>query len=526
MVPVTRLGDALWAGLAADAAPELERLATDGEPAVAVAAAHELASWAFMHGDGATAGTWAQRMDPLAPDQAVVAALVALQVHDGERAAAILDAALGAHPEDPHLMLHRANLLPVGQRLEAIDGLLARAGCQPVSSTRPIEKFGDLPVEPSLRAPRPPVDEATSPLVTVVVPAFRAADTIAHAIGSLQAQTYPHLQIIVVDDASDDDTADIVREAARGDSRISLVRQGVNGGAYAARNAGLDRATGAFVTVHDADDWAHPQRIERQVRHLMAHPDVVANATHLVRMNPQLQVQAHGRHPYKVVGKNTASLMVRRQIFSVVGAWDAGVRGGADFEFVKRLEARFGAPAIAHLLRHAPLTLSLRHDASLTSATTTGMASLWHVYGARRQYLDGFTAWHRSDRFAGDLPWTSVAVRPFPAPLLLSGGSSAGFVDVVVQGDLSPGASGVSDAVAHVVRAAGAGRSLALWHVPHDLDGLWSGLDTAIVRLLADRRARLLSAGEQVRCQSLFTVGLPSTLGAVEGAPQVTVVPG
>jgi hypothetical protein len=159
------------------------------------------------------------------------------------------------------------------------------------------------------------------------------------------------------------------------------------------------------------------------------------------------------------------------------------------------------------------------------------MASLWHVYGARRQYLEAFTTWHRSERFARDLPWTPDRPRPFPAPSALTGvagvaGLGAGsFVDVVVRGDLSPGASGVSDALAQVVRAAGAGRSLALWHEPHDLGGLSSGLDLAIMRLLADLRARLLSAGEQLRCQNLIRVGRPSTLGEVDLAPQVTVIP-
>jgi len=529
--PVQRLGDGLWAGLEAMVRPELETLTEDTDVAVAAAAAHELATWAFMHDRVGLATQWAPQLHTDIVEHGVVAALVAERLGDRERAVSLLDVMLAAHPDDPHLGLHRANLEPVAARLDAVTALLANAGCDGIDCAGDIASFGDLPVRPTQLAPTGPVDRTTSPLVTVIVPAFNAASTVAHAVASLQAQTYPHLQIIVVDDASTDATPDVVRELARSDTRISLVRQPSNKGAYAARNAGLDRATGAFVTVHDADDWAHPQRIDRQARHLLSHPDVVANATHLIRVDHDLRVQPHGRHPYKLVGKNTASLMVRRPLFQLVGPWDAGVRGGADFEFVKRLEARFGAPAIAHLLRHAPLTLSLRHTASLTSAPGTGMASLWHVYGARRQYLEAFTTWHRSERFARDLPWTPDRPRPFPAPSALTGvagvaGLGAGsFVDVVVRGDLSPGASGVSDALAQVVRAAGAGRSLALWHEPHDLGGLSSGLDLAIMRLLADLRARLLSAGEQLRCQNLIRVGRPSTLGEVDLAPQVTVIP-
>lgn len=527
LAPVDRLGDALWAGLTASARPALEALAQshDEPPEVTTAAAHHLAAWALMNDDLTLAGGWVEHLDTRRPEQCVVAALVAHRTGDQARAMALLDEAIAQHGDDVHLRLHRAALGSVSDRLAAVDELLLGAGCDPLNTSQTVTSFPELPVTPTHRAPREPVDLALTPLVTVIVPAFRAAGTISHAVASLQAQTYTNLQIIVVDDASDDDTPDIVRQLARDDVRLTLVRQPSNRGAYAARNAGLDRATGALVTVHDADDWAHPQRIERQVRHLMAHPDVVANATHLVRVDHELRFQPHGRHPYKVLGKNTASLMVRREIFGVVGPWDAGVRGGADFEFVKRLEARFGPPAVAHLLRRAPLTLSLRHDASLTSSSVTGMRSLWHVHGARRQYLDAFTAWHRSDRFPHDLPFRAGGLRPFAAPAALTGAVGSTFVDVVVRGDMSPGASGVSDAVAQVVRAAGAGRSLALWHEPHDLADLDAGLDLAIVRLLADQRARLMSAGEQVRCQNLITVGRPSTLGPVEGAPQVTVVP-
>lgn len=525
--PVHRLGDALWAGLATVARPALEaRLTPVTEPAeVVTAAAHHLGAWAVMNGEVDLAEAVADHLDTSAVDQAVVAAHIARLRGDEAGARAVLAEATSRYPDDAHVRLHLADLGSLADRLTSIDTLLVAAGCDPLRITRPVATFADLPVLPTYRSPLEAVDAALNPLVTVIVPAYRAAATIAHALASLQAQTYPHLQIIVVEDAGGDETAEIVRQLARDDVRLSLVRQPVNRGAYAARNAGLERATGAFVTVHDADDWAHPQRIDRQVRHLLAHPDLVANATHLVRVDEHLHFQPHGRHPYKLVGKNTASLMVRREIFSVVGPWDAGVRGGADFEFVKRLEARFGAPAIGHLLRRAPLTLSLRHETSLTSSATTGMRSLWHLYGARRQYLDAFTAWHRSERFPRDLPWHPDAPRPFPAPLALTGGTASSFVDVVVRGDLSAGASGVSDAVTQVVRAAGAGRSLALWHEPPGLDDLDAGLDLAIMRLLADRRARLLSAGEQVRCQNLITVGRPSALGVVEGAPEVTVVP-
>lgn len=524
LTPLTQLRDALWGGVVGDARARLEALVDDETSALAGEAAHELATWALSNGHVDAAGSWVGHLDAASAEQAVVMALTAQAQGDVERACAVLDTALASQPDDPHLQLHRANHEPVGRRLDVINELFTQAGCSAVDLTG-VAEFADLPVLPTLRAPRQVADPATTPLVTVIVPVFQAAETIAQALGSLQAQTYNHLQIIVVDDASGDDTSDIVRQLARDDTRLSLVRQSANRGPFAARNAGLDRATGAFVTVHQGDQWAHRERLDRQVRHLLAHPDVVANTTQQIFVDSQLHLQPNARHPYELLVNNPASLMVRREIFSVVGPWDAGVRVGADIEFVKRLEARFGSPAVAHLLRRTPLTMSLRHPVSAALAEGTGVDSQWNLYGAHRQYVHAYTAWHRSERFARDLPWRSNSARPFPAPLVLTGAPGGSFVDVVVRGDLSPGASGVADAVTQVVRAAGAGRSLALWHEPHALEGLGAGLDGAIMRLLADQRARLLSAGEQVRCQNLITVGRPSALGTVEGAPQVTVVP-
>ncbi|VXB34420.1 Glycosyl transferase [Burkholderia sp. 8Y] len=102
--------------------------------------------------------------------------------------------------------------------------------------------------------------------VSVVVPAYNAQDFIQVAIASLQAQTLPPLEIIVVNDASTDDTAKVVESAAKKDSRIKLINLASNMGPGGARNAGIEEARGQWIALLDADDRFAPERLERLVQ--------------------------------------------------------------------------------------------------------------------------------------------------------------------------------------------------------------------------------------------------------------------
>lgn len=106
--------------------------------------------------------------------------------------------------------------------------------------------------------------------VSVVIPAYNAAGTIARAIGSALRQTIPDIEVLVVDDASTDNTAAVVEELAAADPRVRLLRQRVNGGPAAARNRALDEAGGTWIALLDADDRYEPSRME----HLLALAEV------------------------------------------------------------------------------------------------------------------------------------------------------------------------------------------------------------------------------------------------------------
>ncbi len=114
--------------------------------------------------------------------------------------------------------------------------------------------------------------------VSIIVPAYNAERTIETAIRSGLRQSHALLEIIVIDDASTDQTAEIVSRLASEDSRIVLLRHAVNRGVAAARNTGLDAATSEWIALLDADDAMAPVRLELLIAIANSrHADLVAD---------------------------------------------------------------------------------------------------------------------------------------------------------------------------------------------------------------------------------------------------------
>jgi glycosyltransferase involved in cell wall biosynthesis len=103
-------------------------------------------------------------------------------------------------------------------------------------------------------------------LVTVVVPVFNRAPLVQRVVGSLCAQSYRNLEILIVDDCSTDAIEDAI--AALNDPRVRLVRRTKNGGVAAARNTGVAEARADWIAFHDSDDICTHDRIELSVRRL------------------------------------------------------------------------------------------------------------------------------------------------------------------------------------------------------------------------------------------------------------------
>ena len=116
---------------------------------------------------------------------------------------------------------------------------------------------------------------ATPPVVSVVIPCFNSGELIAGTIASVAAQTLQGVEVIVIDDASSDDTVEVARRALEQSGLPGcLVRCAANGGPARARNEGVRRSTGEFVAFLDSDDTWLPEKLERQVALMRQDPHV------------------------------------------------------------------------------------------------------------------------------------------------------------------------------------------------------------------------------------------------------------
>lgn len=105
----------------------------------------------------------------------------------------------------------------------------------------------------------------TTPLVSVIMPAYNAALFIEEAIASVQAQTVADWELLVIDDCSSDNTCKIVEEISAKDSRVKLLINEKNMGAAGSRNRGLDIFRGKYVALLDSDDYWYPQMLEKMI---------------------------------------------------------------------------------------------------------------------------------------------------------------------------------------------------------------------------------------------------------------------
>lgn len=109
-----------------------------------------------------------------------------------------------------------------------------------------------------------------NPTVSVIIPAYNSAATIDRALDSALSQTLADFEVIVVDDASADQTRELVRARQLKDKRIELIAQRRNGGPAVARNTGIQAARGTYVAFLDADDQWMPEKLALQVRAMEA----------------------------------------------------------------------------------------------------------------------------------------------------------------------------------------------------------------------------------------------------------------
>jgi len=288
------------------------------------------------------------------------------------------------------------------------------------------------------------------PKVSIIMPTFSPDAGIYTALRSLLDQTWSNLEIIVVDDGSPVQFDAILSEIENFDSRIRVIRQPNNLGAYVARNSGLAQATGEFVTTHDDDDWSHPEKIATQASALVNDESVAATTSAHIRTTPEMHFRRINSRP-RHLQTNYSSLMFRKSVTDEIGGWDSANRG-SDTELAGRITHNFGSASVVHLL-DKPLSFSRVWDGSLTS----GEVYRGYFAYSRLLYRWSFRQWHRSTKKHGLKPVTQTGqTRPYAIPTTFEPGArneDLGKFDVVFVTDFTRQSRFV-DRVLHEIEAA------------------------------------------------------------------------
>jgi glycosyltransferase involved in cell wall biosynthesis len=175
-----------------------------------------------------------------------------------------------------------------------------------------------------------------NPLVSVVIPCFNAGATLARTLQSVTRQSYPHLEIIIVDDGSTDSSRQVAALFADQDHRIRILEQ-PNQGVAAARNRGIMEAEGRLIAPIDADDLWASTKIEQQVRMIEADPEMGLVYCWFENINFEDEIITGGFRfsfegevlpdvaRFDFVGNGSNALM-RREAIEVAGGYDLSLR--------------------------------------------------------------------------------------------------------------------------------------------------------------------------------------------------------
>lgn len=190
------------------------------------------------------------------------------------------------------------------------------------------------------------VNVSMDPLVSVILPVWNAERWLAEAIDSVRNQTIDNFELIVIDDGSTDGSAGIVQARARSDRRIHLLHQD-RLGLVAALNRGLSKARGRLIARLDADDRAHPQRLQRQAEYLERHHDVGLLGTWAEQIDERGSPKGFRRYPTSaeelmaVLPRTNpllhSSIMIRQSVLQQVGVYRPAFEGAEDYDLWLRV---------------------------------------------------------------------------------------------------------------------------------------------------------------------------------------------
>lgn len=528
-----KLEKKLWAGFSEQAARELEllKLHPTSSAKDVFEAALALGCWQASRGDFDAAHRNAVLARVVCPPgakdlrQVLLEAQGLMALGESSLARDILSASLERHPDNSNLTLCLANTYANSDgpgtesdeatRLEVLNRLFEVHGVARLARRDPSQPLHlDNLCAPSAVA-RVPAEE--QPKVTVLMPAYCCVETLHIAMESLLGQTWSNIEIIVIDDKSSDGTFELACDYCKRDPRVVALQVEANGGAYAARNFGLGRATGTLVTVHDADDWSHPQQIEYQARHLMDHPELPANISDWVRCREHLYFRGPPRFSEEWVTRNASSFMVRSDVLRQARGWDE-VRVGADNELIRRVE-HAGGQRTPKVLPDVPLAFALDRANSLTRESRTHVNTTRH--GVRRTYHDAARFWLSKQEPGLHPNPSSTAERAFPAPGFILKEPVEHSFDLLIVMDFYQGEEHLASALNYIGAALSLGLRVAVFHwARYELKGK-RRMQAEVRELVHEGRVYRVSPGERLAADTVLVLNPPIAEHGIDLPPEI-----
>lgn len=229
-----------------------------------------------------------------------------------------------------------------------------------------------------------------NPLVSVILTVYNDADNVVNAINSIKTQTLNNWQLIIVDDASTDNSYMLIEKAKENDKRILLLKNDKNSGMFISRNIAIQKSTAKYITFIDSDDRMHPEKLYLQCAFLEKYRFFVCTISKYERIG-------------KGVNFGEITMMFRKSIINEMGYFDS-VRFAADSEFLQRLNLKYPSRVkkINKILYYA-----MNRPNSLTTSSDTGDRQI------RDLYVQRYTEWHNNGNLFMSFP---LVTRPFVLP--------------------------------------------------------------------------------------------------------------
>lgn len=188
-----------------------------------------------------------------------------------------------------------------------------------------------------------------NPMISVVIPAYNAAQFLPATITSVQQQTFTDWELLIINDGSTDDTVEVIRQYKQRDARIHLINQ-VNQGVSAARNCGVENSQGKIIAFLDADDRWLADKLRRHLEHLQSNPDLGVSFAQVEILNQggessgqvssaRLTNLKSEHFLYENPTSTTSNWVIRKEVFTQVGGFCRDMSYSEDLEWLLRVSA-------------------------------------------------------------------------------------------------------------------------------------------------------------------------------------------